>query len=218
MSNAPGPTWTCSGRVVLVSRRGDVEPLVETPRPVRWARIAPGGGQLALEIQGANHSIWTFDMARGALTPLISAFNNFQPVWSPDSSGLAWSNDARGAFAVFRISADGSGEREQLTPVDGPAAQPGSWSPDGRSLLYTTNTEAQGDLMVLSFGEKSTPRAFLSTDADKRNPRFSPDGGWVAHVSDESGRPEIYVRSFRDPGPKWQVSTEGGIDPSWNPR
>ena len=216
---APGPAWTSTGRVVLVSRRGEVEPLVETPRPIGAVRIAPGGGRLAIEIQGANHSIWTFDMARGALTPLISGFNNFQPLWSPDGSGLAWSNDARGTFDVFLTSADGSGEREQLTPVDGPAAHAGSWSPDGRFLLYsTTTTETQRDLMVLPLGENRTPRVLLGTDADEWNPRFSPDGEWVAHNSDESGRPEIYLRAFRDPGPKWQVSTEGGIDPSWNPR
>lgn len=74
---APGNALMSTGRVVLVSRRGEAEPLVETPRPIVWARIAPGAGQLAIEIRGANHSIWTYDMARGALTPLISGFNNF---------------------------------------------------------------------------------------------------------------------------------------------
>jgi Tol biopolymer transport system component len=216
---APGPAWTSTGRVVLVSRRGEVEPLVETPRPIGAVRIAPGGGRLAIEIQGANHSIWTFDMARGALTPLLSGFNNFRPLWSPDGSRLAWSNDARGTFDVFLTSAGGSGTREQLTPVDGPEAYPESWSPDGRFLLYSTfTTETQRDLMVLPLGENRTPRVFLATDADEWNSRFSPDGEWVAHSSDESGRREIYLRSFRDPGPKWQVSTEGGTNPSWNPR
>ena len=216
---APGPAWTSTGRIVLVNRRGEVEPLVETPRPISSARIAPGGGRLAIEIQGANHSIWTYNMARGALTPLISGYNNFWPLWSPDGSALAWSHDARGVFDVFLISADGSGERERLTPVDGPPAFAESWSPDGLSLLYSTRTaETQSDIMMLSLGENRTPRGFLGTDANESDPRFSPDGEWVAHSSDESGRSEIYLRSFRDPGPKWQVSTEGGIAPHWNPR
>jgi len=216
---APGPALTSTGRVFLVSRRGEVEPVFETPRPIRSVRIAPSGAQLAIAMQGANRSIWTYDMTRGALTPLISGFNNFSPLWSPDGSALAWSSDARSAFDVFLVSSDGSGEREQLTPLDGPDSYPESWSPDGRFLLYSTRTaETQSDIMVLSLGESRTPRVFLATGASEGDARFSPTGEWVAHSSDESGRDEIYLRSFRDPGPKYQLSTEGGTDPRWNPR
>ena len=59
---------------------------------------------------------------------------------------------------------------------------------------------------------------FRQTDADERKATFSLHGQWVAHHSDESGQAEIYLRSFADPGPRWQVSIDGGADPLWNPR
>ena len=134
------------------------------------------------------------------------------PLWSPDRNGLAWSSDARGKLDVFLISADGSGERQQLTPVDGPGALLESWLPDGRFLLYSSR-KTDAPIVVLSLGENRTPRVFLGTAANESNPRFSPDGEWVAHNSDVSGRSEVYLRSFRDPDLKYQVSTEGGTDP-----
>jgi len=216
---APGPPYTSTGRVVEVSREGAVVPLVETPRPAGSLDVAPDGERFAIELQGANHSIWIFDRVRGALTPFLSGFNNFGPLWSRDGNALAWRNDERGIFDIFVVSADGAGERERLSPVDGPPAYPSSWSPDGRFLLYRRQAlDTLGDLMVLPLDGDRTPRVFLSTDAEESDGRFSPGGNWVAYESDESGRFEIYLRSFPDAGSKWQVSTAGGRRPRWNPR
>ena len=216
---APGGPWMNAGRVVMVSRAGTVEPLVDAPQPFRRPRITPDGRRLALEMHSANHSIWTYDFARGALTRLISGFNNYGPLWAPDGSALAFTSDTRGQNDVYMSPGDGSGEPELLTPDEGPAAYAISWSPVGRFLLYVAfSPKTRGDIMVLPLAENRTPRVFLHTDANESIARFSPDGRWVAHQSDESGRAEIYLRSFHDPGPKWQVSTEGGADPIWNPQ
>ena len=78
--------------------------------------------------------------------------------------------------------------------------------------------DTASDIGILSIGREEPARAFLRTNAEEMAPRFSPDGRWVAHQSDESGRPEIYLRPFVNPAIKWQVSTDGGTDPVWNPQ
>ena len=218
---APGSALLSRGRVRVVSRNGDVapEPLVETPRSVRRLRLSPDGARLALEVLGANHSIWTYDMERRALTPLLSGFNNFDPLWSPDGAALAFASDETNLFDLYRASTDGSGERERLLDDEDTVRLPRSWSPDGRSLLYrAAQTGTRGDLMVLSFDENRETRFLLRTPANEYDAKFSPDGRWVAYDSDESGRREVYLTSFHDPGPKWQVSTDGGALARWNRR
>jgi serine/threonine-protein kinase len=90
-----------------------------------------------------------------------------------------------------------------------------SWSPDGMTLAFhERKPNGERDIWVVSQGNDPVP--FLLTPFDERSPRFSPDGKWLAYVSDESGRNDVYVQPFPGPGPKWLVSTDGGIDPVWS--
>ena len=92
---------------------------------------------------------------------------------------------------------------------------PMSWSPDGSTLAFhERKPNGERDIWVVSPGGDPVP--FLITPFDERSPRFSPDGKWLAYVSDESGRNDVYVQPFPGPGPKWLVSTDGGIDPVWS--
>jgi serine/threonine-protein kinase len=99
---------------------------------------------------------------------------------------------------------------------------PNSFSPDGSLLLVQavfTNTSSANpalDLFVLPLSGERTLRPFLQTKFNEGDARFSPDGRWVAYRSDESGRDEVFVRPYPGPGPKWQISTEGGDEPCWS--
>ena len=92
---------------------------------------------------------------------------------------------------------------------------PGSWSPDGNNLLYTY----AGDIFVLPLGgnaqdRKATP--YLQTPFKESHPQFSPDGKWVAYMSNESGRDEVYIKTFPLSSGKWQVSNNEGDQPRWS--
>ena len=100
-----------------------------------------------------------------------------------------------------------------------------SWSSDGQLLAFLEiNSTGQREIWVLRMVDRSVgsgqvrnAQPFLRTQFDETEPRFSPDGRWLAYTSNESGRFEIYVQPYPGPGGKWQVSTEGGLDPVWNP-
>ena len=91
-----------------------------------------------------------------------------------------------------------------------------SWSPDGQLLAFIENNPATGqDIWVLRLDDRKA-QPFLRTRFNEGAPRFSPDGRWLAYYSDESGRKEVYVKPYPAPGGKWQISTDGGMEPVWN--
>jgi serine/threonine-protein kinase len=94
---------------------------------------------------------------------------------------------------------------------------PSDWSPDGQLLLYTRNSAQSGpDVWVMAADDGSSARALLASTFDESDARFSPDGRAIAYVSNESGRSEVYVRTFPDLSRKLQVSTSGGTEPVWS--
>ncbi len=121
----------------------------------------------------------------------------------------------KGPVNLYWVPADGSGGMERLTTSEN-FQYPGSWSPDGRVLMFSEADSTTGwDIWALKLEGNRRPQPFLQTLANESAAAFSPDGRWLAYVSDESGRDEVYVRAYPGPGGKWQVSTEGGDGPMW---
>jgi Tol biopolymer transport system component len=85
-------------------------------------------------------------------------------------------------------------------------------------LLAWTNTVSVGktDIWVLTMGGENESQPFLATEFNEGGAMFSPDGRWLAYVSDESGRNEVYAQEYPGPGGKWQVSNQGGVEPVWS--
>ena len=192
-------------------------------------RVAPDGRRVVFMrpiAHGVN--LWLLD---GACTSRLTfgANPDLDPVWSPDGTRIAFNSGRSGAFDLYQKLVNGVVGEAQPLPISGQAkilGFPTSWSPDGRFLLYTSRTQQTGaDLWVVPMVGAHTPSVFLNTPFDESNGVFSPDGRWVAYESNESGRFEIYVRPFHPPGAKdssaasgamqWQVSTAGGIEPTW---
>jgi Tol biopolymer transport system component len=173
---------------------------------------------VAVAIQEQEAQIWQYDLSRETLTRwTFEGSNNVGPTWSPDGKRIAFnSNNKGGPLNIFWQLADGSGGLERLTTSQY-ANVPMSWSPDGKLLAFLEVNPTTGyDIWVLRMDDRKA-QLFLRTPFNESVPRFSHDGRWLAYVSNESGRYEIYVQPYPGPGGKWQISTEGGTEPAWNP-
>jgi Tol biopolymer transport system component len=116
---------------------------------------------------------------------------------------------------LYSQLADGSGGLERLTTSQH-VQNATSWSGDGQLLAYFENDPTNlRDVWVLRLSDRKV-QPFIATRFNEGGASFSPDGRWLAYVSNESGRAEIYVQPYPGPGGKWQISTDGGTEPLWN--
>jgi len=217
----PGNTGPPNSTLVWVDRQGTIKPLEAPARQYRDPRLSPDGQRLALRIIGDSTDIWVYDITRLTLTRLTFEGINQHPVWTPDGSRVAFRSTRREQSNLFWKPADGSGQAERLTTGQ-QVQSPSSWSPDGQLLAFFERSPAEPagdsgnyDIWVLPLAGDRKPRPFLQTPFGEGEAVFSPDGRWLAYVSNESGRQEIFVQPFPGPGGKWQISTGGGIEPVW---
>jgi Tol biopolymer transport system component len=200
-------------RMVWVNRNGAGQPLSAPPQPYEIVRVSPDGRRVAVEL---GEQLWLYDLARDTLTRFtFEGTRNQNPVWTPDGKRIAFFSNKEVIANLFWQLADGSGGLERLSTSQH-VQIPKSWSPDGQLLAFDElNPKTQYDIWVLQMsGHKAQP--FLQTPFNEGGATFSPDGHWLAYVSNESGRPEVYVQPYPGPGVKWQISTEGGTEPTWN--
>jgi serine/threonine-protein kinase len=206
--------------LILVDREGAAEPLNEEVRPYSSLRMSPDGRRIAVAAVASDvtSDIWTLELARGTWTRLTFQGHNFRPVWSPDGERLYFASAKGGeTYELFSMPADGSSEAQQLTKGGGRWRTPSSVSPDGKSLLLRQRAEdGSWDIGILRLEDDNEFETLLATPFDERFAVISPDGRWLAYVSNESGRDEVYVRPFPDVSTKLVVSTEGGALPKWS--
>lgn len=218
-------TWFDRSGTVLGTLGGPDEGGLRSPS------LSPDGLRAAVtRVAQGNTDIWIIDGARAGRFTFDMALDRF-PMWSPDGRWIAFDSNRLGQRDLYRKESGGAGA-EELLLGSAETKMPLSWSPDGRFLLFVSGGAQSGsDLWVLPMVGEHAPRVFLKTRFRETQGRFSPDGRWVAYQSDESGRPEIYIRGFVTSGTsadvvgpssgmadtprQWQVSTAGGISPAW---
>jgi len=151
---------------------------------------------------------------RGRLT---DEANNFDPRWHPDGEHVAFTSARGGDFDVLSMALDGSGPLEPLAQGQGDQWA-GGWSPDGRRFAFSVMSRDSGyDIWLLEPGENASAKPFVKTPSLDDQLRFSPDGNWVAYLSEVSGRREIYVQASQGPDRRSSVSSQGGTEPIWSP-
>lgn len=167
----------------------------------------------------SGSDLWLMDLARGVPSRFtFDSTGEDDPAWSADGSTVIFTVIGDGKSGIYRKNSTGVGSEELLGKFDGIGGDGLDWSRDSKSVLFpATGTGTGLDLWLLPLAPSGAQQAYpwLNSPFNEFQGRFSPDGRWVAYVSNESGRPEVYVRSFPDGGGQWQVSTTGGAQPIW---
>jgi serine/threonine protein kinase len=208
----------------LIDRGGREIQQVLNFSPLGNARLAPSGESIAYQLYDAqtkSSEIWIQELARGTRTKIaFGKAMSRSPVWSPDGKNIAYSSDRRDPPHLdLYLRAVQSASTDEILTKEEHEGIPTDWSPDGRMIFCAVHVDAvrKRDLLLLPLSGNREPIAFLRTEFDEWDAHFSPDMQWVAYVSDETGKPEIYVRALKGGGGKVQVSSGSGTDPRWNP-
>jgi Tol biopolymer transport system component len=202
--------------LTLVGRDGRAREAGAPPRFYNSVRLSPDGRRIAAQINSLGSDIWVFDLVSRTLTRLTFDGTTNRPMWMPDGRSIVYERGSVDAQDLARVAADGSTPAEAL--VGGPGDQTtGSVTPDGRTLIIRElppNGRRRISVVHLDSAVRE-PRPIIAGNFDAFAPSLSPDGRWLAYVSDESGRNEVYVRPFPAPGGRWQISRDGGTEPLW---
>src|SRR5262245_22063511 len=202
---------------VWVDRNGRQELLNAPPRQYQRPRISPDGLRVALTARDAvtgNVNIWIWDTTRSSLTRLTSdSATDTSPVWTPDGQRLVFGSTRAGTMNVFRQVANGAAER--VTQSES-GQLPQAFAPNGVLLVQETSSTGGTRLRTISFASRDS-KTLLENQSVLTNAEVSPNGSWLAYQSNESSRFEIYVRPYPNvDSQRWQVSTDGGIQPVWS--
>jgi len=199
--------------LVWVDQKGRAEPITSFKAPFGSPRLSPDGQRIAYASGGRESGVWVYDLHRGTTSRLTNEGKSMFVSWTPDGKRVGFGWLKSGQLNLYWIPADGSSAMERLTTSDY-TQDIGPWSPDGTTLAFVEEHPCCGNLLLLDLrSRRITP--FLNSGSWEAYPEFSPDGRWMAYVSDDSGREEVYVRPFPGPGGKWLISQEGGVQPLW---
>jgi eukaryotic-like serine/threonine-protein kinase len=219
-------TGTNDGRSLIWIGR-DAKPLetvLEEEREgerVQTPRLSRDGSRLVVERVVSDVSdIWVYTMARRVWSKLTSTpEREMSPDWSHDGRQVVYGAERDGTTQIYRLDANGGGQEERLTDGPNPKLMV-DWSQDGRYLMYSELRNGQRDLFILPFdapnGRPGKPIPFLTTAANESQGKFSPDGKWIAYLSDKTGVNEAYIRTFPGgPAGEWPVSSGGAAALAW---
>ena len=202
--------------LVWMDRSGQAKPIAAPPQPYRVPRLSSDGKQVIVCIgdQLLLGDIWSLDLEHGKLNRLTFDQHSSMPALAPDGTEFAYWCLAGGNRLQVKALDQGATPRDLGTDAR-VARQPSGFTADGKAVLFDLYGDTKSDIMVIPVDGSAPARAIAEDPFTQWGPVMSPDGRWVAFVSNESGRDEIYVRSWSQPTAKWQVSNAGGLAPVW---
>jgi Tol biopolymer transport system component len=209
--------------LVWVDREGKEEPLEAPPRPYKYLALSPDGTHAAILLSN-EPDIWILDLTRKPVTLQRLTFDLRvppDPVWMPDSRRVVFRTLLQdGTWSLSWKAANGTGPVESLYTSEN-LLIPQTWSADGRSMLFLgrpASSASAYDIWTLSLDGEPSARPLMAQSYDEQWPEISPDGRWLAYISNESDQMEVYIRPFPniDDG-KWLISSRGGARPFWGP-
>jgi len=223
LSYRPGDSITGSGgtyELVWMDREG--KKIASASEPGGFSNFRLSGDDTKVIFDrtesGSLPDVHVLDLNRNVSSRLTfnPATENL-PIWSPDDLQVLFPSNRNGSFDLYLKAATGAGQEEVLVELGTPTGWGTDWSKDGRFILCQKPGGKTGqDLWIAPQFDDQKPYPYLQTEFDEQDGTFSPDGKWIAYVSDETGRNEIYVQSFPLSGSKFQVSSGGANEPYWS--
>ncbi len=213
------PSSTRKSVLEMVDRQGRPLESVSDPEYQSSARFSPDGKKIAVvraEAPGAPFDLWVHDLDFQRSSRItFGGEAEATPVWSPDQSRIAFACSPKGVFDVCVKDLDRPGDTEVL--IETPNwTTPGGWSPDGARFYFDDqDPEFNNDLYAAELTGDEAPKLILRTPFNEVEPRISPDGNWLAYMSEETGIPEVFLRASSGAAGQWQISRNGGSFPRW---
>jgi serine/threonine-protein kinase len=207
--------------LTFVNLEGASRPAFPEARNFHAPLFSPDGRRLSFDFTSAEgRDSWVLDLAQGTLTRASFAGDGHDATWAPDGRHLTYVSARSGALGVYRIRPGGSGVAESLFAAP-ELTWTGEWLADGSGLVTTAalSPGSTSDIALLAGGGSGPLRPIVATPFNEQYPALSPDGRWLAYVSNQSGPQQVYVRPFpgTDADEAVQVSLDGGTEPAWSP-
>ncbi len=206
-----------ASQLVSVAQQGATRVLLDSVQVNLHPRLSPDGRRIAVEVQGAaGADIWITDLAGRTTVRLTNGGYNNRPEWAPDGSGVLYTSSRAPANGLWSQPADGSAGATLLFHTSEPIRE-GIYTPDGKAVVYRIDSPGNArDIYLVPLGVDQKPVPLVATTSDEKEPRVSPDNRFLAYVSNESGREEVYLRGMSSAGGRVTVSTDGGGEPLWS--
>ena len=205
--------------LVVVDRSGSVRDLTPERRNFHAPVFAPDGRRLSTDFTSADgRDVWILTLGEGTLSRATFVRDGHDATWAPDGRLLTFTSARSGSLGIYRARPGSAEPAESLLAGNG-LAWTGHWLNDGSGLVTAAANLRDSSLMdigVVRNAGRGPIEPLVSTRFIDNYPALSPDGRWLAFVSDQSGQPQVYLRSLARGDDQIQVSRDGGTEPVWS--
>jgi serine/threonine-protein kinase len=203
--------------LVLVDREGSIRPGTPEKRNFHAPMFSPDGRRIALDFNSPDgRDVWVLSLTDGLLSRATFDRDGHDAVWTPDGRALSYTSLRNGVMTLMRMR-PGESQTPEVLLNSAQLGYGGVWIRDASALITVSNSrEAGSDLAWVRGGGKGPLEPLLNSRFDEGYPAVSPDGHWLAFVSNQSGQNQVYARSLRNAGDQVQISLTGGTEPGWS--
>jgi serine/threonine-protein kinase len=206
--------------LVFADRSGSMRLATPERRNFHMPQFSPDGRRVSVDFTAADgRDVWTLSLRQGTLSRATFDRDGHDATWTPDGQFLTYTSFKTGTFGLYRARPGSDAPADSLLVSDS-IGFTGYWLPDGSALVTVGQDLRRGsgaDIALIRNGGRGPVEPLVATPYQTRYPALSPDGRWVAFVSDHSGSEEVYVRPLAASGEEVQVSAQGGSEPVWGP-
>jgi serine/threonine-protein kinase len=205
--------------LTLLDRDGRTRLATSEARNFHAPMFSPNGRRISTDFNSADgRDVWILNLDDGGLNRATFDRDGHDATWTPDGEALIYTSLRDGTLGVFRTR-PGSAEAPEALHSSVELGWSGHWLSDMSALVSAATSLGAGtgtDLVLIPDGGAGPLEPLVVTRFEEQHPSVSPDDRWLAFSSDQTGRPEVYVRPLRGDGDQLQVSLSGGIEPVWS--